>query len=437
MRASPDRLNTVNSAATDSISTGDRIELTVGSVAHGGVFVGKLDDGRVVFVADALPGERVVARITQVHKRFARAVTETVLAPSEHRQAHVWDAASVERDPQERAGGAEFGHMLPSVARELKRQVLADALTRFGGIAPGELDSLEVLAIPGDDERRGTGWRTRVTLHVDSEGNVGPFAARSHRVVRVDSLPLAFADIEEAALQQIARGAAGPARMDFVAPADLEVRMRTVPDGKKPRAGATIRERVGNREFKLAQHGFWQVHRQAAATLYRAVTEALVPELLDASARHLDLYGGVGLLGAALAETVGDRANLVSVEADAVATGFAETNLREWVGAAAHTVRVDRYLRELLRTAGDRERAEFARGTVVLDPPRAGAGADVVHALGALAPAQLVYVACDPVALARDTGSLREQGYELRRVRAFDLFPNTHHLEAVASFVRA
>jgi tRNA/tmRNA/rRNA uracil-C5-methylase (TrmA/RlmC/RlmD family) len=77
------------------------------------------------------------------------------------------------------------------------------------------------------------------------------------------------------------------------------------------------------------------------------------------------------------------------------------------------------------------------RGTVVLDPPRAGAKEPVIDALAELAPSQLVYVACDPVALGRDTGLLRERGYELARVRAFDLFPNTHHVEAVATFVRA
>lgn len=442
----PDRLETVNTeqpadnAATTStgdLDVGSTIDLTVTGVAHGGVFVARHTDGRVVFVADALPGEHVRAQVTQVQKRFARASVVSVLEAAPERCDHVWDAASIDRAPHDRAGGAEFGHMLPADARALKREVLVDALGRFGGIAAAELADLQVEGLPGDDEHRGTGWRTRVTLHVDADGRVGPYAARSHRIVDVDSLPLAFADIEEAALRQIERGTLGPAQLEFVAPADLEVRMRKIRPGKPPRAGGTIRERVGAREFALAEGGFWQVHRHAAATLYRAVADACDEKLLDASAQHLDLYGGVGLLGAALAERVGDGARVESVEADTFATQYASQNLAEWGNATAVTARVDRYLKGMLDTADAATRASIARGTVVLDPPRSGAGRDVVEYLGALAPAQLVYVACDPVALARDTGLLREQGYALRSVAAFDLFPNTHHLESIATFVRA
>lgn len=442
-----DRLETVTTASSPrpesaastarEINPGDRIELTITDVAHGGVFIARHEDGRVVFVADALPGERVIAEVSQVQKKFARASVVEVLDAAAERRDHVWDAASISRAPADRAGGAEFGHMLPADSRELKRRVLADALARFGGLDATTVSALSVEAIGDDDATRGTGWRTRLTLHIDEAGNVGPYAARSHRVVPVDSLPLAFADIEEAAMHQIRRGGTGPARLEFVAPADLEVRMRRVREGKTPRAGGTIRERVGAREFALAESGFWQVHRHAAETLYRAVAEAVDETLLDASAQHLDLYGGVGLLGAALAERIGADARIASVEADAFATGFAAQNLREWSGATAATGRVDRYLRERLQRDDAATRGALRRGTVVLDPPRSGAGGDVVSALGKLAPAQLVYVACDPVALARDTGLLREQGYELARIRAFDLFPNTHHVETVASFVRA
>jgi tRNA/tmRNA/rRNA uracil-C5-methylase (TrmA/RlmC/RlmD family) len=98
------------------------------------------------------------------------------------------------------------------------------------------------------------------------------------------------------------------------------------------------------------------------------------------------------------------------------------------------TARVDRFLRGVGQEANlDRYRA----ATVVLDPPRAGAGTGVVRSIVELHPAHVVYVACDPVALARDTRTLRESGYELTRLRAFDLFPHTHHVEAVATFVRA
>src|ERR1700712_46749 len=136
------------------------LELEVTNVAHGGISVAR-HDGRVVFVSDAIPGERVAARITEDSKKsFWRAETVSVIAPSEHRKPHVWSAASIDRDPDDRAGGAEFGHIDLAHQRELKRQVLVDALQRMAGIA----SDVVVEAVDGDDERDGTGWRTRVRL---------------------------------------------------------------------------------------------------------------------------------------------------------------------------------------------------------------------------------------------------------------------------------
>lgn len=431
-----------SASSSPELTVGEVAELEIGDVAHGGVFVARHGSGRVVFVADALPGERVLARITELRKRHARAETLEVLDASPEREPHVWPEASLDRDPDDRAGGAEFGHTLPVFGRELKRRVLVDAMQRFGGIGadaqPSLLDALAVEALPGDDESRGRHWRTRLTLHIDDAGRVGPFAARSHRVVDVASLPLAYEDIEERALGVIGAGVGGgPGRIDFVAPSDSEVRMRVRLDGSEPAEPGLVTERVGDREFSVSEAGFWQVHRHAAATLYREVQETVDRELLDPAAHNLDLYGGVGLLGAALAELGGAGSRIESVEASADATWHASANLGEWADAAATTARVDRFLRGLVRDADAAGRAALRAGTVVLDPPRAGAGRDVVDSLASLAPAQLVYVACDPVALGRDTGLLRERGYELASLRAFDLFPNTHHVESVARFVRA
>ncbi len=184
--------------------------------------------------------------------------------------------------------------------------------------------------------------------------------------------------------------------------------------------------------------GFWQVHRLAAATLDHAVRSALrdidpADEGLDPEAWHLDLYGGVGLFAAALADLGGGR--VTSVESDPRATEHAGQNLAEWVGARAETARVDRFVRRLAAEASPRERARLARGVTVLDPPRSGAGREVVEAVAALEPSAVVYVACDPVALARDVATFGQHGYGLRSVAAYDLFPHSHHVEAVATFV--
>jgi tRNA/tmRNA/rRNA uracil-C5-methylase (TrmA/RlmC/RlmD family) len=232
---------------------------------------------------------------------------------------------------------------------------------------------------------------------------------------------------------------AGAASVDVIAPSvgDVQILVAEQDDkGRRRTSPKPITELVGDREFRLDAAGFWQVHARAAETLFAAVQDAIDPELFDPKAANLDLYGGVGLLAAAVGAKFGPSVRITSVESDAQATGNAAENLAEWVGASAHTDRVDRFLAGITRdaTAADRSRQQAA--TVVLDPPRAGAGADVVDKLAALAPAQVVYVACDPIALARDVALFAGHGYRLASVRAFDLFPNTHHVEAVALLTR-
>lgn len=460
------------------VNSGDVIDLEITGVAHGGVFVGR-HEGRVVFVPDTLPGERVRVRLTDTAKKsFWRGEVLDVLEASEHRQPHVWRQADVDAAPENRPGGADFGHIELAHQRELKLRVLVEALERFGGVtglAVGMTGASPVLG-PADDELArvldaetpdGTAWRTRVSLHVDADGRIGPYAARSHRVVEVDDLPLATEEIERAALA-LRSGTPAPGRIDLVQPADGRVRVvprpersprpagargkrhpapRAVADKKNP-AREVVVERVGRREFRVDAGGFWQVHRLAAHSLTEAVTSALRGRRADGPIRregglwidpdawHLDLYGGVGLFAATLGDLGGPSTRVTSVESDARATEHAGENLAEWVGARAETGRVDRWLARLASEASVTERERLSRGVVLLDPPRSGAGREVVEHIAHLAPATVVYVACDPVALARDIGTFRASGYEPAHIDAVDLFPNSHHVEAIATLTR-
>jgi tRNA/tmRNA/rRNA uracil-C5-methylase (TrmA/RlmC/RlmD family) len=414
---------------------GKLVELDITNVAHGGVFVAR-HEGRVIFVSDTLPGERVIARISDAsQKSFWRADTVEVLAPSADRQDHVWAAASIERDPAQRAGGAEFGHIRLAAQRDLKKFVIEDSLSRMAGL-DGEVT---VEALPGDDESAGTGWRTRVRLHIDADGRVGPYAARSHTVISVDDLPLATPRLNEIA--PLTQRMGGNDFIDLIDPSADRARQIVGqfdegPKKKRP-APEPITEKVGERTFQVDVRGFWQVHRHAAATLSQAVSSIIDEALFDPRAANHDLYGGVGLLAAAVGDRFGSTTRITTVESDEQATEYAAENLVDWVGARAITARVDRYLASIERDLNAVERARYEAATIVLDPPRSGAGKDVVRSLAKLGPAQLVYVACDPVALARDVALLADSGYELRELRAFDLFPNTHHVEAVARFVTA
>lgn len=418
---------------------GQIVDLEITDAAHGGVFVGRLD-GRVVFTADAIPGERVRARLTDVSKpSFWRAETVEVTDASPHRQRHIWPEADIDRDPADRPGGAEFGHIDLAHQREIKRHILATALQRTGRLEPPvEFEGPRAASVGNHvvaEQPDGTRWRTRVSLHVDDDGRVGAYAARSHRVIPTETLPLATAAIERAAA---ALGRPAPGRVDLVQPADGHVRILVHPSTDAARKGRAARrsnevvvEHVGARRFRVDADGFWQVHRLAASTLTTVVAEELADDV-DPDGWHLDLYGGVGLFGALLGDLAGPSARITSVEGNERATEHAGENLAEWVGARAETARVDRWTRALRQTISERDRERLARGTVVLDPPRTGAGAAVVDDLAALGPASIVYVACDPVALARDLARFAGHGYRTDRVRGIDLFPHSHHMEAVA-----
>lgn len=407
-------------------SSPDLLDLDITGIAHGGTFIAR-HEGRVVFVSDAIPGERVRARLDAdsagSSKSFWRAETVEVLDASPHRRPHVWAEADVSRAPEQRAGGADLGHIDLAHQRTVKRQVLSEALDRFAGAG---LEAPEVEAVDSGD---GTGWRSRVTLHVDDDGVIGPYAARSHRVIPVESHPLARPAVADAAL---GLDGARPGSVELVEPADGEVRViRRDARTERPRRGTSRRpdpeivfEQVGDRRFQLDAGGFWQVHPRAASVLDAAVY-GILDGHVDEGRTHYDLYGGVGLFAATLADLGGT--DIVTVEANARATAHAAANLAP-LDVTAVTARVDRFLTGLPTGA--------AAGAVVLDPPRAGAGRQVVDALNALAPEAIAYVACDPVALARDLGTFREHGWQVPRLRAFDLFPHSHHFEVVALLTR-
>ncbi|MGW9628742.1 class I SAM-dependent RNA methyltransferase [Microbacterium sp. NPDC055521] len=397
-------------------SSARTLDLDITGIAHGGTFIAR-HEGRVVFVPDAIPGERVRAEVTEGDhgKRFWRAETREVLEASPHRRDHVWAEADISRAPTERVGGADLGHIDLAHQRVLKRQVLQEALDKFAGAG------LAAPTVDPVDQGDGTRWRTRVSLHVDDEGRVGPYAARSHRVIDVATLPLARPAVEAAAFGLRSQK---PGRVDLVEAGDGRVHVLPRPDGARRGRSEVVFEQVGGRRFQLDAAGFWQVHPRAAEALHDAVGQALAGRV-DPDATHFDLYGGVGLFAATLAEHGAN--DIVTVESDRRATEHAAANLAD-VDVHAVTARVDRFLTGI----PDGARA----GAVVLDPPRAGAGRGVVEAVSALDPEAVVYVACDPVALARDLGTFRELGWDVSSLRAFDLFPHSHHVESVALLSR-
>ena len=399
---------------------GQELTLKIEKVAHGGIFVAR-HDGRVVFVSHVLPGELVKARVFEDRGgSFCRAEPIAILEESADRVPQVWKAAGVGG-----AGGAEFGHIKLSRQRELKADVLEEALQRFAGI---ELRP-SVEAVPGDDEANGLGYRTRVQLHVDEEGNAGPYKERSHEVVPVRSLPLAVEEINDLGLHlknwqdvsKIEIAVSGTGQAQYLV-------------NKNLKGDARLVERVAGRTFRISGGGFWQVHKGAAQVLTDAVIGAVAAAGLELDAPNLDLYGGVGLFAGALASKFGVRLRVTTVESSKVASEDAKGNLADLPTARAVCAATDKFLAEQVGLSR-KGAVDYSKATVVIDPPRSGAGGPIIQQLINLKPRHLVYVACDPVALARDLKPLLAAGYQLKSLRAFDLFPHTHHVEAVASLV--
>jgi tRNA/tmRNA/rRNA uracil-C5-methylase (TrmA/RlmC/RlmD family) len=379
--------------------------VTVGPVAHGGHCVAR-HEGRVVFVRHTLPGETVRAVVTDGAEgsSFWRADAVEVLTASPDRVSPPcpWSGPG-------RCGGCDWQHVSVVAQRALKAEVVREQLSHLA-----HLDvALDVEPVPGDVD--GLGWRTRVTWAVAEDGSAGLRRHRSHEVVPVDSCRIAHPLVDEAGVTRSAWPGVGSVEVSAsVATGDRLV----LPDG---RGDGVLTEVVGDRAFRVTGGGFWQVHPGAAATLLAAVVDGLEPQPGETA---LDLYGGVGLFAARLAELVGPTGRVTLVESDRVAVGDARHNLAELPAVRVERGRVDHVLRRL-RTG----RADL----VVLDPPRSGAGRAVVDLVARqVRPRRVAYVACDPAALARDLTWFAERGYRLTGLRAFDIFPMTHHVECVA-----
>lgn len=357
--------------ARGASAVGRRFEVEVGPVAHGGHFVARVPAG---------DGEERV-----VFVRHALPGERVVLEITDGTDGdRFWrgDAVEVLAPSPDRVaapcryagpglcGGCDFQHVDLAAQRRLKAEVVREQLRR---VARLDVD-VAVEAVPGDQD--GLRWRTRQRYVPLPDGGRGMRKHRSHEVVPV----------EECLLE----APAGPSY-------DVE-----------------------GRAFEVADGGFWQVHPGAPLALVDAVLEALRPQPGESV---LDLYAGVGLFSRFLLEAVGPEGRVAAVEGDPTASALSATNVP---GLLAQPGDVGEVL------AGGLPAAWATADLVVLDPPRAGAKRAVVEQVVARSPRAVAYVACDPGALARDVAIFAEHGYRLVSLRAFDLFPMTHHVECVA-----
>ncbi|GAB2977801.1 class I SAM-dependent RNA methyltransferase [Streptomyces pseudoechinosporeus] len=423
---------------------GQEYEVEIGPVAHGGHCVARTSEGQVLFVRHALPGERVVARVTEGEEdsRFLRADAVTILDASKDRV----EAPCPYAGPG-RCGGCDWQHAKPGAQRRLKGEVIAEQLKRLAGLTPEEV-GWDGTVMPAEGDKLPAGevpaWRTRVQYAVDDLGHAGLRRHRSHEVEPIEHCMIAAPGVSELGIER--REWPGMESIEAIAATgsqDRQVILTPRPGARLPiveldrpvsvmrveeKDGGVhrvhgrpfVRERADDRTYRVGSGGFWQVHPKSADTLVKAVMQGLLPRKGEMA---LDLYCGVGLFAGALADRLGDKGAVLGIESAKRAVEDARHNL-----AAFDRVRIEQgKVESVLPRTGITE-----VDLIVLDPPRAGAGKKTVQHLTRLGARRIAYVACDPAALARDLGYFREGGYRVRTLRAFDLFPMTHHVECVA-----
>lgn len=392
---------------------GQEVVLDIGSVAHGGSCIARTE-GRVVFVRHALPGEQVRARVTDgtTTSRFLRADAIEVLKASPQRRTPPcpWSGPG-------RCGGCDWQHTSAAYGRELKTAVVAEQLRRLADVVwTGEVES-----VPGDQD--GLRWRTRVELATGDVGRAGFRAHRSHEIVPVHDCVISVPQVAATGIftEIFERQISG---VDVAVASDGSATAVLLPHrGEVPSVTEHVAVGAASHDFEVSARGFWQVHPGAAATFVGEVLRGLAPQPGESV---LDLYCGVGLFTRFMAEAVGSGGNVLGIEGDERAVADAQPALK--------TVPQAQVVRSDVRDAA--AIIEQTLGTqidlVVLDPPRTGAGRDVIQRVAALAPRAMAYVACDPAALARDISYAVTAGYEVSSLRSFDAFPMTHHVECIA-----
>jgi 23S rRNA (uracil1939-C5)-methyltransferase len=405
----------MNETKRKGLMTGDVVELEAERLSYGGDAVAR-HEGLAVFIPLGAPGERLRVRIIERKKSFARGVIEEIIEPSPDRR----EAPCVYFG---RCGGCQLQHLSYPAQLSAKASFVGDALKRIG-----KIDWPREIEVSSSEE---FGYRTRAQLKSErvtnpsggSEVRVGFHRAGSHSVIDVESCPILTPELNSA-LSSIRSGisASMPGEIEL-AEGDTEV--GSAPPVPQVRA-ETVTRKIGGETYAFSPSTFFQGNR--------FLLEELVDEAVgeESGKLALDLYAGVGLFTVRLARAF---ERVIGVESDPRASSFARTNLSEngVANIEFHNDRAEGWLRGFAaKIAG---RGEESPDLVVLDPPRSGAAEAMDHLID-LRPGRISYVSCDPSTLARDLRKLLDSGYDLRSVKAFDLFPQTYHVETVARLRR-
>jgi 23S rRNA (uracil1939-C5)-methyltransferase len=395
------------------------LELTIDRAVAGGRMLAR-HEGQVVLVRGAIPGERVRVRIERRQKHVLFAEVVDVLAPSPDRRVPGCDLA---------CGGSSYAHIRYDRQRALKAEIIGDAFRR---IAKLPLEPPEVLASPEN------GYRMRARLHT-SGGKIGFFREGTHTVCDAGAtgqlLPETLAAVDEFCAANEARisGAAGISVSENV-PATERVFHIESPDDEGLIATSPVATIEDSAETIWPDGGpvpagtRWRRRASSFFQGNRFLLGALVEDVLACAggAEHVaDLYAGGGLFSIALAAL---GAHVTAVESDASSGADLLDNAEPYGDLITPMpIAVEVAVKRRLATRPD---------LVILDPPRIGASEEAIAGLAGWHAPRIIYVSCDPPTLARDAARIISAGYAVESMAAFDLFPNTPHVEVVSVFRR-
>ena len=393
----------MESIAQSTLKVGDRITVEIGPVAHGGHFIAR-HLGQVIFVRYGITGEEAVVEITSVSSKLARADVVEVIKASKDRVVPPCKYAVPGG-----CGGCDFQHIDIAAQSELKRSVIREQFSRLGKI---EID----LDMQKLEPASGLNWRSRMDFAISKGGKPGLYSARSKEVIEIDRCLIAVEAINDPAM--FARNWKGEDRLEVAVSNSGE---KNVSRGGRSISGPTqLHEVVCEHTFEISPASFWQSHIAAPSTLTKLALDLME---LRPGDQVCDLYGGVGLFTAPIAEDVGDIGKVHLIESSHRATQDALKIFEKQKNVVIHSGRVEQKLPLINRV-----------DVILLDPPRTGAGEMVVKQMLAKKPRTIVYISCDPASLARDARALEDGGYHIDYLVGFDLFPMTHHVECVARF---
>lgn len=382
----------------------ERLRIQLTDMAYLGEALGR-HDGQVVFVAYGIPGEEVLVELGKRKPGYLEGAVAEVLSPSSHRvtpPCPYFGACS----------GCAWQHIDYAYQLELKQRIVAEQLRRIG-----KLEGVPVaptLASPSPYH-----YRNQARFSVDAQGKLGFVRRHTRRFLPIEACLIMDSWINQAMLRLQGRA---PGAHQVVVRYGVNTGNYLIHPGLGEGVGLETgqpyyEEVLGGRHFRISGASFFQVNIAQAEQMVGVVRDRLG---LTGTQLLVDAYAGVGTFGALLAPQV---AKIIAIEESAVALRDAEVNMAGIANLELHQAKTEQVLPQL------KERPD----AVILDPPRAGCHRQVLAALLELKPRRVVYVSCDPATLARDLAVLVAGGYGLLSVEPIDMFPQTYHIEAVAT----